>query len=233
MTAGAETLAGMPDGTPVVWWCPVGDGRVIFSGALDAWKYREDRDSAFVPFWRHTIAEAALAAPRSIELTIAPAAIRPHQSARVTARLRRTEFQSGSTLPGVGAELVAADGASRMIRLWPTAEAGVFEGRLSAPAEGRYDVKVTTDTGGSVAAVLVVDEELSRRRWPHMPALVDLTGGVTASAADLQPVIRHLEQLPRPRASATIHPMRSAWWMAPFAAAVCGEWVLRRRRGLA
>jgi hypothetical protein len=35
-----------------------------------------------------------------------------------------------------------------------------------------------------------------------------------------------------PRAE-TWHPMRSAWWIIPFALALSGEWWLRRRRGLA
>ena len=32
---------------------------------------------------------------------------------------------------------------------------------------------------------------------------------------------------------ARVFPMRSAWWLPPFALALAGEWWLRRRRGLA
>jgi hypothetical protein len=232
-TEGEETVAAMPDGTPVVRWWPIGDGRVVFSGALDAWRYRGDRAQAFTAFWRRTIAEAALAAPRAIEVTVVPATIGPHQRGAVTVRLRRTEFPPSATGAGVAAELVASDGAARAIRLWPLAEAGVFEGAFDAPAEGRSIVRVITDDGASAEAVLEVDEDVSRRPWRYVREIVDLTGGVVATTADLQPVFRHLEQLPRPPTSATIHPMRSPWWMVPFAAALCGEWALRRRRGLA
>jgi hypothetical protein len=29
-----------------------------------------------------------------------------------------------------------------------------------------------------------------------------------------------------------LHPMRSAWWCVPFAALLCVEWAVRRKRGL-
>ena len=43
-------------------------------------------------------------------------------------------------------------------------------------------------------------------------------------------VIAALRQQPRPD---RVHPMRSAWWIAPFAIALGLEWWSRRRRGLA
>jgi hypothetical protein len=49
--------------------------------------------------------------------------------------------------------------------------------------------------------------------------------------AELAPLLRASVRV-APRAE-TWHPMRSAWWIIPFALALAGEWWLRRRRGLA
>ncbi len=54
---------GMVDGAPVIVSWPVGDGRVIFSGALDAWRYRADPKSRLDRFWRQELLTAALNAP--------------------------------------------------------------------------------------------------------------------------------------------------------------------------
>jgi hypothetical protein len=29
-----------------------------------------------------------------------------------------------------------------------------------------------------------------------------------------------------------VHPMRSPWWVVAFAVLLCGEWAIRRKRGL-
>ena len=44
-----------------------------------------------------------------------------------------------------------------MIRLWPSAEPGVFEGEVNAATIGLHNIRVTADTGATVDAVLVVD----------------------------------------------------------------------------
>ena len=49
-------------------------------------------------------------------------------------------------------------------------------------------------------------------------------------ASDLEPLTRHLSSLPRPSRKTVIHPMRSPWWLAPFASCLCLEWLVRRRR---
>jgi hypothetical protein len=55
---------------------------------------------------------------------------------------------------------------------------------------------------------------------------------ITAGALDALPgLVRAALQAERRRER--WHPMRSAWWIVPFAAALGGEWWWRRRRGLA
>ena len=55
----------------VLEW-PEGAGRILFSGAMDAWRYRAVADDGFGRFWRARIAEAAQAAPAMLEASVNP-----------------------------------------------------------------------------------------------------------------------------------------------------------------
>jgi hypothetical protein len=234
----ADTLAETDDRVPVVISWPVGDGRIVFSGALDAWRFRGDSKSAFSEFWRKTVSDAAAAAPARLRLEVKPSAVRPFERAHLTVRVRRTELTSSSApqsvgVPGIGADLIAANGSTEMIRLWPAAEAGSFEADIRAPA-GRYDVRVTTGGGAVADTSLTVDGEaavLSGRR-SDLLGMPELTGGVAVDATHLQPLIQHLAGLPRSTDKTVIHPLRSPWWMLFLVVVLSGEWILRRRAGL-
>ena len=145
---GGQVLAalegkGAPARAVVLEW-PDGAGRVLFSGAMDAWRYPATSDDGFARFWRARIAEGAAAAPARVEVSVAPGVPRPGEAVTIRARLRPTEFEQAAPdrmeLPAVRARLVGADGAAQAIRLWPTAELGAFEGRFEAPAAGKYDL---------------------------------------------------------------------------------------------
>ena len=61
----AETESTEPEKTarrPIVWRTPAGGGRVIVSGALDAWRFRTHAESSFDRFWQSIVADAAAAA---------------------------------------------------------------------------------------------------------------------------------------------------------------------------
>jgi hypothetical protein len=141
---------------PAVWQMPVGRGRLIVSGALDAWRYRDRDTDAFDRFWRSAISGAAQATPISSAQPTAAAA------ATTTAETRRPTSDD-----------------RELIKDWTSSRQG------EAIAE-------------STLATLV-------------PAL----DRVLSPASERRPW----------------HPMRSAWWIVPFALAVGGEWWLRRRRG--
>ncbi|MEX0907163.1 MAG: hypothetical protein WD054_02445, partial [Gemmatimonadota bacterium] len=70
---GAEQLAWLPGarGSPVIWSTPVGGGRLIVSGALDAWRFRQEERSAFERFWPGLIARAAAHAPAPLSIDFA------------------------------------------------------------------------------------------------------------------------------------------------------------------
>jgi hypothetical protein len=247
---GGEVLASFDRGTadrgqrerPVVLEWPDGAGRVIFSGAMDAWRFRAAADDGFGRFWRTRIAEAALAAPARMEIAIRPGVPRPGADMTIRARLRRTELDESpgrTRIPAVRARLIGADGRVEAIRLWPTAEQGVFEGHVEAPPAGTYDLQVTTATGVTVDEVVTVAAEA---RHPAgrvedneraLRTIATSTGGVAVTEADLAPLERQLRALSSGEVERTIRPARSMVLAIVFATLLCAEWGIRRRRGRA
>ena len=111
--------------------------------------------------------------------------------------------------------------------------------RASTRGHGRplvpddFDVRVSGGDGLVADAPLVIAADARTRRLdPSSEWLASATGGVAAHASDTARVETFLRQLPQPSAPAQVHPMRSGWWIVPFAVALCAEWALRRRKGL-
>ena len=237
-TPGVRPLASL-DGAPVIFSWPLGAGRVLFSGALDAWRYRGDPRSRAREFWRDAIMTAALTAPPPVQLEMEPAIVRSGRTARMVARIRPTEIaaaQDGS--PGgsfaIEAHVTDPGGRDEIVRLHPTMETGTLEGLAPTSLPGVYAVRVSLAGGAQSQTTLLAHDEAfmlsgSDAAFERVP---ELTGGVVAAPSDLSPLVRHLSELPRATRREAAHPMRSAWWIAVFAAALCAEWTLRRRRGL-
>ncbi len=226
---------------PVVLEWPVGAGRIVFSGAMDAWRFRAAPDDGFGRFWRSRIAEAAAAAPARIEVSITPGVPRPGQDVTIRARLRQTELEhstDGTRTPAVRARLVGGDNRDESIRLWPTAEIGVFEGRLDAPPPGTYDLQITTTTGASADAVVTVVADTRDGANPgeseHTLRLIAAsTGGVAVEASDLTLLERHLRGLTKGEVERPVRPARSIATLLLFVGLLAAEWTIRRRRGRA
>ena len=233
----AQTLAALADGRPVVSARPFGDGTLVFSGALDAWRYRADEAEPFAAFWRGALARAALNAAPRVSLTLHPSAAAGSR-VRVRVRLRRSELQEqpdGSVvLPSTSVVAVPVapgrDDERVPVRVWPTGETGVLEGSFVPPRDGDYAVVATTASGAQARATLRrrsrEDGTVSRE---EAAAIAAVTGGVAADDPDR--IVSHLRALPARRTRTTLHPMRSAWWALPFSLALCAEWALRRRSG--
>jgi hypothetical protein len=222
---------------PVSFTWTHGAGRMLLWGALDAWRFRAGADGAFVRFWQAAIAELALAAPQRIEVSLSPRVAAIEESVKVRATIRATEFAEdgdGMVIPPIGAMLVSAAGVTQAVRLWPTAEPGVFEGTATAPEAGAYEVRVTAgphvvrapmDVAPAPRRVMMEDAEA-------MALVSASTGGVAVSADDLRPLEDHLRALAAAPEPVTVRPLRSVWWVALFALCLSAEWAARRRRGL-
>jgi hypothetical protein len=238
LTAGAVALASLPgaDARAVILSVPRGRGRIVFSGALDAWRYRASRsdDVAFSHFWTGVIANLAASSPRRASISVRPAAASPGDRLKVHAAIDPQAFQAGGGEgPAVSAALVSRDGMQHFVRLWPGAETATFDGEIIAPGPGMYDARLSV-AGTMVDTALLIADGI--RQPPvydddSLRLIAATTGGVVADLSDTTALQRHLRELPRRDESRTVHPMRSAWWSLPFAAVLCAEWALRRRRG--
>jgi hypothetical protein len=243
-TRGADILAAvnMRGATqPVIFATRIGQGQVIFSGALDAWRFRASSGSGFATFWTTRIAEAALAAPQRLEVALTPAIAAPGDDVTVHVRVRPTEFLVSPNVTRISptaARIVGPGGIDRPIRLWPSAETGVLIGRLVAPASGTYDVQVTSTGATADVELISADRASTPLRAPsaerdRLRLISDATGGVTATADDLSALTHHLRSLGNAKRQEAAHPSRSIWFVLAFAGLVCAEWALRRRKGLA
>ncbi len=138
-----------------MWQMAVGRGTLVVSGALDAWRYRDDAKEPFDRYFRNLVAHAS-------------------ENAAGAARAAARSTTSSTTPKGLAPDERA------LVKAWASAHGGrtFGEGELASLA----------------------------------PAL----------SAALKPAAENR----------TDHPMRSPWWIVPFAAALGVEWWNRRRRGL-
>jgi hypothetical protein len=122
------------------------------------------------------------------------------------------------------------------VRLWPSGAPGELEGEVKAPETvGVYRVVVTGDGARGDAPIIVVPD--ARHPTPDdrdlVSAWVAARGGRAVSASQIDELPAALIAAIHPIARAeTWHPMRSAWWIVPFALLLSAEWWMRRRRGL-
>jgi hypothetical protein len=239
LSAGVRSLASL-NGAPVIFSWPLGAGRLLFSGALDAWRYRADPRSRARAFWRDAIMTSALAAPAPVRVEIQPSVVRSGRTTRVIASVRPTELAAPAAAGGEGgsfaieARVTDPRGRDDIVRLHPTMNSGVLEGLIATSLPGVYAVTVTLANGARTQSTFVAhDDGLALSgSGEALERVPELTAGVTVASSDLSPLVRHLSDIPQPSRRLAAHPMRSVWWMVVFAAALCAEWTLRRRSGL-
>jgi hypothetical protein len=216
-------------GAPVIVSIPRGDGRLLLSGAMDAWRYRASDDGAFDRFWQSTIAGVALAVPPPIAIDTEPRLLQPGDRAELTVRVRSRAVASVS----------ASLDHDQPIRLLPDPQTGQYRGRFVArdtPGRSSVDVQATGTRSLTASRPLLVQSDVRRVSQTAGPGL----GMLAASHRGIDVTPERLDGL-RPFLNGAIashrvplvrHPMRSTWWIVPFAGCLSAEWWLRRRRGL-
>jgi hypothetical protein len=281
---GSRILAGTRRDEAVVFSARRGAGAVIFSGALDAWRYRAafappEPDAATAPkggfadFWRRVIAEEAATVPPVLEVSVDPSLVTIGATARVRARLRATELAAeasvasprspasakataGKPIPdprppipdprsptpdprSLTVDSVAARAVSpaahvdEAVRLWPTAEPGVYEGEWRPSTSGDYDMAVTAGTHRGDAAVTVAPSHAAAADPEGLALVARASGGRVFRVDQSAALVDGLKTaFPARTVTKVMSPMRSPWWVVLFAGLLCAEWALRRRRGL-
>jgi hypothetical protein len=257
----ATTATTPAAGAPVIVGSPLGEGYAIVSGALDAWRYRDRAQDGFDRFWRDTISTRAAAVPEPVEITLDPVVAAPdapinlqvrvrssnaanaaNATATIAARLTSTSKSTPAVSTSSPASASPSPQASNAtatptpIRLWPDARPSAYHGAINAPSrDGVYAVSVQLD--GQVMPSRAYfrvqhDARIVRPAWPGLQAFVEARRGLLVTSDQLDRLTRHLREFIRPANTRHArHPLRSAWWILPFAACLGGEWLLRRRRG--
>ena len=232
----SRVLASAPNTQdPHVQELPAGAGRVIVSGMLDDWRHRANPASAFMAFWRGVAGDAALAAAEPVTMRISPERAAPGELVDVDVAIRGVTAGSQAAIE---AEL-AFEGRREAVRFWPASAPGVFSARVMAPAgEGLATITVAASHEGrtlAAEAALLVSRGTPLSNTPRdvAIALASARGGAYVGAASTDAIRAALRSaFPAHRAPAAIHPMRYAWWLAPFTLLLGYEWRWRRQRGL-
>lgn len=233
----ATVLARLDDATnaPALWRAPVGRGEVLVSGAFDAWRTRDAEQSTFTTDWPALV--ASLAARRLRALDAQPSAIvaRPGDPVivDVIAPANSADALTGRIVAPRGATSTTHEQAQAVVAT-PLSEPGRWRMRLRAPRDTGAWQLLLTHASDSLRVPLVVghvrqdldDAPQLLGAWAsaHHGSVIaaDNPRALTQAVRDAQQAVAHA----RPW-----HPMRSPWWIVPFALALAGEWWLRRRRG--
>ena len=220
---------------PIVWSVPVGAGRLLASGALDAWHHRDRGASKFDSYWPQLLAELSAAATRPVEIALGRDILQPGQETTVRVSIRAASIANDRS---VHAHAIVTNGSdSTFVRLWPTAEQGTMHGTIVAPANpGPW--RLVVRAGSAIESAAFVVDPVARSAIGNeadlISAFVSSRGGFAIDASQLRDLPDRLSAAFRPVSRVeTWHPMRSAWWLLPFTALLGAEWWWRRRRGLA
>jgi len=236
MPSGSTSLVESSDSArrSVIWSVPVGAGRLLVSGALDAWQHR---DASFSAFWTNTIAELAATAPSPVEISLSRRSVVPGQETEVHVWIRDVALSNASTRSASVSAAIVATTDTSFVRLWPEQSPGTYFARIVAPrVSGTY--RVIASSGSDRAEAALVVDASARTAASDERHLIDAFA--SSRGGSVVPEI-DLERLPAVLSSAiqsasrveTWHPMRSPWWIVPFALLLGAEWWWRRRRGLA
>lgn len=238
-----STVLGASGSSPAIVDMPHGRGRVIVSGAMDAWRYRDPatgqsppaetgsrRASAFDTVWTSLVADAALAGSGlriDLESTLAAAGERVPFTvrARSLAGAEAVEARVTFRCPGV----------ETPVRVWPAGEPSVFDGELPAVERGPCEVTATvgSQTATTALAVAARPQRGVARTLDNLERATRAVGGVVIDAGQEADLAASLDDSTADSSQIVfVRPMHVAWWIVPFAGCLAGEWWLRRRNGL-
>lgn len=227
----AATLIARSGSAGAIVSMPSGSGRIIVSGAMDAWRFRQLDSNQFDAFWRSLIAEgAAQGAGLQLRFDRSLAAV----ASRVAFTLRDQRMAPWSSTDA-NATVTCGDGTASAIRLWPAGGVGEFTGEVSLPSASSCTIDAAIGdrhVSGSVAALprprLGIEQTLARLERP-----IAHSGGAIVLAGDEATLARAIQQASSSAPVMTaVHPMRAGWWIVPFAGCLSIEWWRRRRNGL-
>jgi hypothetical protein len=222
------TILAAIDKDAVVVATALGHGRIVVSGASDAWRYRADGQQ-FSSFWRALVADAVMAGGDPLMVTLSKTSVGPGEYVDI-----EVEARSTLPLPAVyeAAARLRCGHESTPIRLWPSG-ANRFSGRVvaSEPGQCRVVASVTT-LDDSSAPLSIQTTAVPHADRDDLSLAIRAYGGTAVTAGNEGALVTRLRASAASTTVATeAHPMQSPLWIVPFALCLSGEWWLRRRQG--
>ncbi len=239
VSAPGTTTLESANGQSIVVARALGQGRILVSGALDAWRFRGSEAPGFLgsgipgfsTFWTGLVAEAVTAAAPTLDVRLARSVLSPGDVTEVEVTMR-----SMDDLPRELSVEGALDCPDRVtpVRLWPGARRGTFIGTVEAGLAGLCVVGVTVDGRRNVAPLLVAVGSRTPVAAETLDGVIAAHGGIVVTDDGIDAIVsRAREKVPASIGARTIQPMHSPWWIVPLAACLGGEWWLRRKAGKA
>ena len=245
---GAQVLAENRTGNrlPIILRHYVGAGEVLFHATDETWRWRwQNGDHYFARYWGQVVrrlGRGRLAAGREgVLVTADRSRYLPGESVQLQVRFRDPS-RAPAEDQGVVVQLQSAVGAPRELHLQRRLGLrGVFETKLAELAPGDYEVLVVRpNLEGKAArtqfAIQSPPRELARVAVDRsaLRGATELTGGKFYTLAGIGELSRNL---PRPESVSLAELPPRPWWnthllLGLFVAALCSEWILRRRNGM-
>jgi hypothetical protein len=126
-------------------------------------------------------------------------------------------------------------GPATAVRAWPSGSSDEFVGEVATAEPGQCVIEATAGNR-SAAAAFAISGRPARGVEATLAKLerqVGSSGGVVAGAVDGSLMARVTEDAAADSSLiVSIHPMRTGWWIIPFAGCLAIEWWLRRRGAL-
>jgi hypothetical protein len=127
------------------------------------------------------------------------------------------------------------EGAARTVRVWPVGATGLFRGELPVGAAMPCEVEAAVNDLRTTSGIVVMRDAATpvSTTLSNLERAARRSGGVVTDKDNLAPLVARLTDAPAPPTGVQpVHPMRSAWWLLPFAGGLSIEWWRRRARGL-
>lgn len=245
----AEVMDASSERFPALAVQRFGRGRCAAQMVGDLWRWHLDRTDAqrekddLGKSWRQTLRWLIADVPDQIELRVVPRDDFGQPLTAIEARVRTGEFQPQDNA-AVNLTLSLPDGTSITQSAEPSLrEPGLYETTFPSRVPGRYRVRVdVVDPAGNPLGksesgwVSDAASEEFQRVAPNVELLESLaktTGGVVVPASNLESFVRSLPTRQAPLTEAYTTPLwHQPWVLGLIVACLCGEWGLRRWRGL-
>lgn len=221
-----------------------GRGRAAVFAVQDSWMWRMHadiplEDRTHQRLWRQLLRWLVAETPDAVAAELPAAPVAAGEAVDIRARVDGPEFQ-GVNGARVTARVTAPSGATAEVPLdWTLARDGEYAGRFTPEETGVHRVEVATGAGGRAAGVVVAGPSMeeyfgARMRRPLLERVAAETGGRFYAASDLATLPEDIAYTAR---GVTVVEEKELWDMpAAFLLILlllAGEWMFRRRKGLA